>query len=94
MTTARALLLTPATAIWLLLCLATGLAWWLGGSHGSALLGRGGTAVLLMLLAFFKIRLVIMHFMEVRAAPRSLRLACDAWVVAVPAVILALVLLR
>lgn len=94
MSATRTWLLTPATAIWLVLCLATGLAWWLGGGHGSELLGRAGTAALLLLIAFFKIRLVIMHFMEVRGAPRALRLACDAWVVGVPIVILGLYLLR
>jgi hypothetical protein len=37
-------------------------------------------AILMMVVAFFKVRLVILHFMEVRAAPASLRLLCEGWV--------------
>ena len=34
-----------------------------------------------LVVAFVKARIVIVHFMEVGTAPRPLRLACDAWVV-------------
>ena len=38
-----------------------------------------GTAVLLV--AFFKARMVLMIFMEVRDAPAALRWSCEAWVI-------------
>ena len=46
------------------------------------------TSSILLLLAFFKVRLVIMHFMEIGTAPNALRLIFELWVVAVCALLL------
>src|SRR5437764_13995502 len=52
------------TVIWLLLVFATAGSWVLGSENR-------GTA--LMLVAFIKVRLVGLHFMELRSAPLALR---------------------
>lgn len=66
-----------ATPIWLLLVVATGLSWWLG--HGSGSDNLRLTATAMILIAAFKIRLVVRHFMEVGNAPRPLQWLLDAW---------------
>ena len=66
-------------AIWLLLMSATAGSWVLGSENQ-------GTA--LMLVAFIKVRLVGLHFMELRAAPLALRTLFEAYVVVVFTVII------
>jgi len=61
---------------WTVLCLLTLVSWRLDASVDGAWIG---TAVLLV--AFFKARLVLMEFMEVRSAAPGLRWVCEAWVV-------------
>jgi hypothetical protein len=79
----------PATGIWLLLVLATGLSWWFGTDHGAhADQHRLRTTISLMLIAFIKVRFVIMYFMEVRTAPLVVRLLGETWVLGVCAAIL------
>lgn len=66
------------TAVWMILVGATVLTAVLGlEQHG------GSTAVGLVLLAiaFVKVRLVALHFMEVRDAPLALRLLVEGYVV-------------
>jgi len=65
----------PFLFTWIILSLATTVSWWLDVSVEGAWVG---TAVLLV--AFFKCRLVLMVFMEVRDAPPVLRWCCEAWV--------------
>ncbi|MBQ0721607.1 MAG: cytochrome C oxidase subunit IV family protein [Gammaproteobacteria bacterium] len=87
------LLRNPVTVAWFLLMLATCLSWWLGLDHD---LSSASQAVVdvrylstgLILIAFIKVRIVIRYFMEVGKSPLALRLICDAWVLAVCAVIL------
>lgn len=76
----KALIQSSATLVWAVLMLATGLSWWLGTQQGSGA-ATGSATIVMMLVAFFKVRLVIMYFMEVRDAPLSLRLACEGWVI-------------
>jgi hypothetical protein len=61
---------------WIVLTLATLLSWWLDVAVNGAWIG---TAVLL--IAFFKARMVLMIFMEVKGAPAALRWCCEAWVI-------------
>lgn len=71
----------PVTLVWLLLMLLTAASWGLGHGHGQAFMNTAhSTAIAVLLVAFFKARLVILHFMEIQDAPLSLRLACEAWV--------------
>jgi heme/copper-type cytochrome/quinol oxidase subunit 4 len=79
------LLRTPATGIWLLLMLATGLTYWLVEGHG---VGAQTAATAVILIAGFKARLVFLHFMDLRTAPLPWRLAFEAWAVISVAVIL------
>ena len=43
-----------------------------------------------MVLAFFKVRLVILYFMEIRTAPIPIRLAFEGWVAVVCVAIIAI----
>lgn len=80
----RLLSINPVTAVWMLLAALTGLSWWLGSGQGSGeVQDFRYTTVGLLALAFFKVRLVILYFMEIRTAPWSLRLVFEAWVVVV-----------
>jgi hypothetical protein len=69
------------TAVWLVLVTATILSWVLGTEN------RGHTGavwgVALMVVAFVKVRLVGLEFMELRSAPPALRLVFEAYVGAV-----------
>jgi len=67
------------TVIWLLLVFATAGSWVLGSENR-------GTA--LMLVAFIKVRLVGLHFMELRSAPLALRTLFEAYVVVVFTVVI------
>ena len=46
-------------------------------------------SALVILIAMFKIRLVVMHFMEIKNAPLPLRLILEAWVAIVGGGVLA-----
>ena len=65
------------TQTWLLLSAATVLSVQIG--TGSAASRTAATAAVLV-IALIKVRLVIWNFMEVRDAPRPLRLVCDLWI--------------
>ena len=76
---------------WVLLVCLTCLAWWLSldltvDPDGAYKI----TTTSLFLLAFFKVRLVIMHFMEIRTAPLPLRLVFEAWVLIVCGIVISL----
>ena len=62
---------------WIILVTATLLSWSLEAAISGAWVG---TAVLLV--AFFKTRLVIMEFMEVKNSPSALRWVFESWVLA------------
>jgi hypothetical protein len=78
-----------STAIWLVLVLLTGLSWWLSKIDGFAGVYPVSTLGLL-LVASFKVRLVGLHFMELRQAPPALRLLFEIWAAAVSALLLVL----
>lgn len=81
------------TAAWAVLTAATLLSLYLGAiADVTSLIARDWQAASLLAVAFYKVRLVMRHFMEVRAAPHWLRLVTDAWVVLVPCVLLGLML--
>jgi hypothetical protein len=71
-----------ATVVWAGLIGMTALSWLLGtASFGPMTSGEGRSCatVGILLVSFFKARLVFLHFMEVRTAPLPLRLACEIW---------------
>lgn len=75
--------------VWVLLIAVTLLSSMIGGAHGFAATGHGAVATFAVLaIAFAKIWLVMSNFMDVRGAPRALKLACVAWLLAVLAILL------
>ncbi|MGR8948075.1 MAG: cytochrome C oxidase subunit IV family protein [Gammaproteobacteria bacterium] len=79
----------PVTRIWLLLIIATGASWLMGGEHQSTL-SNGQMASLVLLIALIKVRFVIRHFMEVKISNNALKWTTDLWVVIVALVLLGL----
>ena len=68
--------MNPLLTTWILLSLITLVSLWL-----DAALAAGFASTVVLVLAFFKARCVLMVFMEVQAAPPVLRWCCEAWVV-------------
>lgn len=58
---------------------ATTTMWWVGEHHW---MSRRSSAIFLFVVAFLKIRLVMLYFMELRSAPTAWRLIFDAWCIA------------
>ena len=81
---------TRETAVWLVLVCATLVSWATGGGHGITD-HRIGTAVIFV-VAFTKVRLVGLYFMELRAAPVALRLVFEAYCVLVLSAVLVMYL--
>lgn len=76
----------PITIAWAILMAATIVSTWLLSKDAfSPLVATIG----IYLIAAYKIRLVILRFMEVKHAPRPWRLYFEAWTIAVTAMILA-----
>jgi hypothetical protein len=87
----KQVILSSSSLIWLLLAFLTVTSWAIGEQHSFT--SANATAMLstaMILIGFFKVRLVAMHFMELRYAPWQLRLVFEAWVVLVCTVILVL----
>lgn len=77
------------TAVWLFLMLATiATTWWLSKDSVAPVIGT----VAIVAIAAFKVRLVLLHFMELRGAPRPWRLIFEAWVLIVTAAIVGIYL--
>jgi hypothetical protein len=74
----------PANRAWLVLLIATGITWYLGE------IGAAGTVpiVAMLVIAFIKGRLVILDFMELRAAPLMWRVLLEGWLILVSSLIL------
>ncbi|WP_159239538.1 cytochrome C oxidase subunit IV family protein [Zhongshania aliphaticivorans] len=76
----RNLIFSKETAIWIVLMLISIFSWVVGINHGMLFEKAFLESAAILILAFFKVRLVIMHFMEVGHAPTTLKLSCEAWV--------------
>ncbi|OBI19805.1 hypothetical protein A5712_18740 [Mycobacterium sp. E2327] len=87
-----ALLRTPATAVWVVLITATALSWTLGIQHGTH--DHQLASVLILLIAFIKVRLVGMYFMELREAPNVLRGLFETYCLVVCALLVGVFLFR
>jgi hypothetical protein len=77
---------------WALLSALTAVSWVLAATSGSA----PGTAltIAVLVIAAVKTRFVIREFMDVRTAPRWLRLATDGWLAVLLAAIIGLYVLH
>jgi len=81
------------TPVWFVLMLATGISWWLAtGAYSSAHDSRRLATTGVLVIALIKGRLIIRTFMEVDRAPRALRFATDAWLLALGTALLTLYL--
>jgi heme/copper-type cytochrome/quinol oxidase subunit 4 len=78
-----------ASRVWLLLMAATVATTW--GLTKEGLPFRIAT-IAIVLIAAVKVRLVLLHFMELRHAPLPLRLVFEAWVLAVTGALIVLYL--
>lgn len=84
----KALRENTVTFVWLLLTLITCFSWMLGtGQIKAGLVSHAEASLGIIVLAFFKVRLVILHFMEVRTAPLVLRAVCELWIALVCATV-------
>ncbi|WP_428381788.1 cytochrome C oxidase subunit IV family protein [Nevskia ramosa] len=86
----KALLLSRVTAVWALLIIATTLSWQLGHGVGFDDARQAGAAILVV--TFIKVRMVMRDFMEIRHAPRWMRLASDGWIVLITVLLVGLFL--
>lgn len=86
----KALLLSRVTAVWALLIIATTLSWQLGHGAGFDDTRQAGAAILVV--TFIKVRLVMRDFMEIRHAPRWMKLIGDAWIVLITVLLVGLFL--
>jgi len=77
----------PLLVAWSALLVLSGATWVLGHNDGDA------WAVLLIVVACAKARIVAIHFMEVGRAPTSLRLVVEAWTLVVAVGLCAIYLL-
>lgn len=75
-----------ATGIWLLLSIATIVTTWGLSKDG---LDPAIATCFIFVIAGWKVRLVLLQFMELKEAPWPLRLAFEAWVLIVSGLILA-----
>jgi len=91
MTTLVPLLRTPATAVWAVLIAATVVSWMLGTQHGFN--SYTLASVVILLIAFIKVRLVGLYFMELRDAPTVLRGLFEAYCIIVYSVVVGVFLL-
>jgi caa(3)-type oxidase subunit IV len=79
-TTQPANAMRAITYAWLVLTGITIVSWWLAPGHsGGVAVPNVAITVAVVALGFVKGRLIVGYFMEVRTAPRWLRLATDAW---------------
>ncbi|WP_354700214.1 hypothetical protein DSM112329_00479 [Paraconexibacter sp. AEG42_29] len=84
-------LLDPRVAlVGLLLVAATCSSWWLGADH--VLPSARTSSAAILAVAFVKVRLIGMYFMDLRAAPTALRHVFDAWCLTVCALVISLYL--
>lgn len=67
-------------AVWGLLVAATLLSFWLGADHGIS--SDNTRTIVIIVVAFIKLRLIGLYFMELREAPTKLRSAFEGYCLA------------
>ena len=72
---------TPTTLVWFLLVAATALSWEMG--HGAGFDNIHYASVTIIVVAFIKVRFVILDFMEIRHAPIWMRAVGETWCVVI-----------
>jgi len=90
----NAIFKNPTVRVWIALVLMTLITWMIGLERGFS--GSNGVAIgmtVVLAIAFAKVHLVGRYFMELRTAPRGLKLAFGGWVVGVGAMVIGLYLM-
>ena len=82
---------TPATAVWAVLVAATLASWALGTDR--VVHGYTVASVAVLIIAFIKVRLVGLYFMELREAPTALRAVFETYCVGVCTIVVLVFLL-
>ena len=77
MTRAFDLVRGPVCYVWIALVGLTLMSWWIGADHGIGSLRIAGAVVIVV--AFVKLRFVGLYFIELRDAPRVMRIAFESW---------------
>jgi hypothetical protein len=91
--TTRGPLRDAVSVAWALLIAATLISWTVGAEHGNGHTARQLATAIVLLVAFIKVRMVGMYFMELRYAPAVLRGLFEAWCLLVGACLLAMYLI-
>jgi hypothetical protein len=82
------------TYAWIILSAITIVSWFLApAGQGAPAVPSVGITVAVIVLGFIKGRMIIRYFMEVRTAPRWLKLTTDAWLTVLWAGVLAIYLI-
>lgn len=81
---------TRLSLVWLLLVTGTIASWLIDRELGSSGSTLAGTSIIV--IAFIKVRFVMVEFMETRVAPLSLRVAGEAWCILMCVVLIFLLL--
>jgi hypothetical protein len=84
------IVLNRVSAVWFALVAATFISWELG--HGVGFQSSRLASCAVIAIAFLKARYVIMDFMEIRHAPRYMRLIGEIWPIAICLILIALFL--
>ena len=77
------ILFTPASVIWVLLMSLTVLSWTLGEGLEVDPNVQSAASMLIMAAAIIKVRMVVLHFMDVKIAPTFLRIGMELWFVVI-----------
>jgi hypothetical protein len=75
----KTLIRTPATVVWAVLVAATVITWMLGTGHALPNRDHTTSSVLILVVAFAKVRFVGLYFMELKDAPIPLRGIFEAY---------------
>jgi Prokaryotic Cytochrome C oxidase subunit IV len=87
------LLRTRTSVVWLVLVSATFVSWQLGAGHEIGVNSdTSAINIVILLVAFFKVRFVGLYFMELRDAPRLLRALFEGYCLMVCALVLGMTL--
>jgi heme/copper-type cytochrome/quinol oxidase subunit 4 len=78
----------PFTVVWFVLIGATLLSWYLGADHGFQ--SHTATSIVVILVAFVKVRFVGLYFMDLRDAPILLRSIFEVYCVVACTLLIAL----
>lgn len=91
--TLASLVRSPVTIVWGVLIAATALSWMLGTDHGFASTEHSTASVVILLIAFIKVRFIGLWFMELRKAPLPLRGLFETYCAVVATLVIGLFLL-